>query len=300
MKPAPFDYFAPTTVDEALGYLAKFGYDAKVLAGGQSLIPMMNFRLAQPSVLVDINNVHELFYIRENEQGGVTIGAMARHNQVETNSQVAARAALISEAMPHIATVQVRSRGTFGGSLAHADPSAELGAVSVALEGSFLLRSQRGERRVPANEFFVGLFTSVLEPDELLIEARFPALPERTGCALAEVARRPHDFALVGAVAVVTLGTDKRCQRARLVLYSVGDGPVTAHQAVEILKGKEMNSESIRAAAEIAAQRDIEPGSDIHATAEYRRHLAEVLSFRALEKAYDRALGNKRWNSGNH
>lgn len=292
MKPAPFEYFAPTTVDEALACLTEYGYDAKVLAGGQSLVPMMNFRLAQPSVIVDINNIHELFYIRENEEGGLRIGAMARHNQVETNPLVADRAALIADAMPHIATVQVRSRGTFGGSIAHADPSAELAAVSVALEGSFLLRNQKGERWVPTNEFFVGLFTSVLEPDELLIEAKFPALPERTGCALVEVARRSHDFAIVGVAGVVTLDKNDRCQRARLVFFSVGDGPVVAHQAEEMLKGKELTPESIRAAAETAAKRDIDPGSDIHASAEYRRHLAGVLSFRALEKAYDRARGN--------
>ena len=292
MKPAPFEYFAPTTVDEALACLTEYGYDAKVLAGGQSLVPMMNFRLAQPSVIVDINKIHELFYIRENEEGGLRIGAMARHNQVETNPLVADRAALIADAMPHIATVQVRSRGTFGGSIAHADPSAELAAVSVALEGSFLLRNQKGERWVPTNEFFVGLFTSVLEPDELLIEAKFPALPERTGCALVEVARRSHDFAIVGVAGVVTLDKNDRCQRARLVFFSVGDGPVVAHQAEEMLKGKELTPESIRAAAETAAKRDIDPGSDIHATAEYRRHLAGVLSFRALEKAYDRARGN--------
>lgn len=292
MKPAPFEYFAPTTVDEALACLTEYGYDAKVLAGGQSLVPMMNFRLAQPSVIVDINNIHELFYIRENEEGGLRIGAMARHNKVETNPLVADRAALIADAMPHIATVQVRSRGTFGGSIAHADPSAELAAVSVALEGSFLLRNQKGERWVPTNEFFVGLFTSVLEPDELLIEAKFPALPERTGCALVEVARRPHDFAIVGVAGVVTLDKNDRCQRARLVFFSVGDGPVVAHQAEEMLKGKELTPESMRAAAETAAKRDIDPGSDIHASAEYRRHLAGVLSFRALEKAYDRARGN--------
>jgi len=211
---------------------------------------------------------------------------------VETNPLVADRAALIADAMPHIATVQVRSRGTFGGSIAHADPSAELAAVSVALEGSFLLRNQKGERWVPTNEFFVGLFTSVLEPDELLIEAKFPALPERTGCALVEVARRSHDFAIVGVAGVVTLDKNDRCQRARLVFFSVGDGPVVAHQAEEMLKGKELTPESMRAAAETAAKRDIDPGSDIHASAEYRRHLAGVLSFRALEKAYDRARGN--------
>ena len=291
MKPAPFTYLAPTTVNEALVHLAEYGYDAKVLAGGQSLIPMMNFRLAQPSVIIDINNVTELFHIRSNEDGGVSIGAMARHNQVQHNTLIADRAPLIFETMPHIATVQIRSRGTFGGSIAHADPSAELPAVSVALEGSFLLRNRQGERWVPANEFFVGLFTSLLEPDELLIEAKFPPLPERTGCALVEVARRPHDFALVGVAAVVTLDKNNLCQRGRLVFLSVGDGPVEAHQAAEMLKSKTLTSELISAAAETAAKKDIDPGSDIHATAEYRRHLVGVLSRRALQKAYERARG---------
>ena len=291
MKPAPFEYFAPTTIDEALAHLAEHGYDAKVLAGGQSLIPMMNFRLAQPSIIVDINNIAELAYIRGNEDNGISIGAMARHSQVERSSLVADRTPLISDAMPQIATIQVRSRGTFGGSLAHADPSAELTAVSVALEGSFLLRSQRAERWVPAGEFFVGLFTSVLEPDELLIEAKFPALPGRTGSALVELARRPHDFALVGVAAAVTLDGNDRCQQARLVFLSVGDGPVAAQQAVGMLKGVELTPESMRLAARTAAQEDIDPGSDIHASAEFRRHLAEVLAYRALQKAYDRARG---------
>ena len=288
MKPAPFEYFAPATVEEALGYLAEYGYEAKVLAGGQSLIPMMNFRLAQPAVIVDINNIPELGYIRGNN-GDLHIGALARHNQVESNPLVARHTPLVFEAMPHIATLQVRNRGTFGGSIAHADPSAELTAISVALEGSFTLRSQRGERAVPANEFFVGLFTSILEPDELLIEARFPALPARTGCALEEVSRRPHDFALVGVAAVISLDQGNRCQDARLVFFSVGDGPVEAHQAVGVLNGNVLNSELLRLAAETAAKRDIDPGSDIHASAEYRRHLAGVLAYRALEKAYQRS-----------
>ena len=292
MKPGPFDYFAPTTMDEALATLAEYGYDAKVLAGGQSLVPMMNFRLAQPAVIVDINNLQELFYIRENGDGGVRIGAMARHSQVESNSLVADRAPLIFEAMPHIATVQVRSRGTFGGSIAHADPAAELAAISVALDGSFSLRSQRGERWVPADDFFLGLFTTMLEADELLAEAKFPPLPERTGCALLEVSRRPHDFALAGVAAVLTLDSRDRCQRARLVLFSVGDGPMSAHQAVEMLIDEQLTPDSMRAAAETAAKKDIDPGSDIHASAEYRRHLAEVLSYRALAKAYSRARGD--------
>lgn len=291
MKPAPFEYFSPTTVDETMAHLGEYGYEAKVLAGGQSLIPMMNFRLAQPSVIIDINKVNELFYIHPNEDGGLSIGAMTRHNQVEHHAQIADHAPLIYETMPHIATVQIRSRGTFGGSIAHADPSAELAAVSVALEGNYLLRNLQGERWVPAEEFFVGLFTSVLEPDELLIEAKFPPLPDRTGCALMELSRRPHDFALVGVAVVVTLDKDDRCQKARLVFLSVGDGPVVAHQAGEMLKNQEMTRESMRAAAQAAARLDIDPGSDIHASAEYRRHLAGILAFRALDKAYDRARG---------
>ncbi|MGW8251601.1 MAG: FAD binding domain-containing protein [Anaerolineales bacterium] len=291
MKPAPFEYFAPKSIEETLTRLSEYGYEAKVLAGGQSLIPMINFRLAQPSVLVDINKVDELFFVRRHDTGGVSIGAMTRHNQVEHNPLVAEYAPLIHETMPHIATVQVRNRGTFGGSLAHADPSAELAAVSVALEGNLLLRNLQGERWVPAEEFFVGLFTSVLEPDELLIEARFPQLPPRTGCAMVELSRRPHDFALLGVAVVVTLDENDRCQKARMVFLSVGDGPVVARQAGEMLQGQTLTSRLMHDAAETAARVDIDPGSDIHASAEYRRHLAQVLGLRALEKANDRARG---------
>jgi len=190
MKPAPFEYYAPNTVDETLARLGEFGYEAKVLAGGQSLIPMMNFRLAQPSIIVDINKIAQLSYIRPNEQSGVSIGALARHSQVEHHPLVAEFTPLIYETMPHIATVQVRNRGTFGGSLAHADPSAELAAVSVALEGSFLLRNLQGERWVPAEEFFIGLFTSVLEPDELLIEAKVDFFITTRGKAFERYVRR--------------------------------------------------------------------------------------------------------------
>ena len=289
MKPAPFEYYAPTTVEEALGYLGEHGYDAKVLAGGQSLIPMMNFRLAQPGVLVDLNNVVELDFIRLGDDGGLGLGAMTRHARVERDSIIAERTPLIHEAMPNIATSQIRSRGTFGGSIAHADPSAELAAVSVALEGRFRIRGPNGERWVKASEFFVGMFTTLLEPDELLVEAVFPPFPPRTGCALMEVARRPHDFALVGVTAVVSLDGMGRCQEARLVFFSVGDGPVEAHRAVGMLKGSALTSETIRSAAEVAASDDIDPGSDIHATAVFRRHLANVLARRALEQAYERA-----------
>jgi len=295
MKPAPFKYYAPATVEEALAHLAEHGYDAKVLAGGQSLIPMMNFRLAQPSVIVDLNSVSELFYIRpgENENGGLRLGAMARQCEVEHDPLVAERAPLVHETMPLVAYPQIRSRGTFGGSIAHADPAAELVALSMALNGRFLLRSQAGERWVPADEFFVGLFATVLEPDELLVEVALPSLPPRSGGAFREITRRHHDFCMAGVAAVVTLEDDSdRCQQARLVFLGVGDGPVDARQAAEMLIGQAPTPEAIGAAAETAASDEIDPGSDIHASAEYRRHLANVLARRALEQAFERAISN--------
>ena len=291
MKPAPFKYYAPTTVDEALAHLAEHGWDAKVLAGGQSLIPLLNFRLAQPAVLVDLNNVSELFYIRPNGNGGLLLGAMTRQSQVEHDPLVAERAPLVHEVMPQIAYPQIRTRGTFGGSLAHADPSAELVAVSLALKARLRLRSQAGERWVPADEFFVGLFTTALEPDELLVEVALPAMPPRSGWSFLQITRRHHDFCLAGVAVLVTLDEQGQCEQARLVFLSVGDGPVDARQAAEMLVGQAPTPEVIGAAAETAASADIDPGSDIHASAEYRRHLSKVLARRTLTQAFDRARG---------
>ncbi len=289
MKPPAFKYYAPTTVEEALALLAEHGYDAKPLAGGQSLIPTMNFRLAAPAVLVDLNRVSELFYIRPGDDGGVRVGAMARHAQVERDPLIAERAPLVHETMPHIAHPQIRNRGTYGGSLAHADPAAELPAVTVALGGKVLARSQRGQRWIPAEDFFIGLFTTVLEPDELLVEIALPPMPARTGWAFDEVARRHGDFALVGAAGLVTLDERGHCADVRLVFMGVGEGPVVAREAMSILKGEEPSEEAIRAAAEKAAQADVDPISDVHASAEFRRHLAKVLARRVLTKAVDRA-----------
>jgi carbon-monoxide dehydrogenase medium subunit len=296
MKPAPFKYYAPTTVQEALAHLAEHGWDAKVLAGGQSLIPIMNFRLAQPGVIVDLNNISELSFIRPDGDSGLRIGAMTRQRQVEHDSLVAERAPLVHATMPSIAYPQIRTRGTFGGSIAHADPAAQLPALSVALNGRFRLRNQAGERWVPAHEFFVALFTTVLEPDELLVEVALPPMPPRSGWSFQEVARRQHDFPLAGVAVVVTLDrtdppTKARCQEARLVFLSVGDGPTEARQAAAMLRGQPPTHDIIRAAAETAAEAEIDPASDIHASAEFRRHLAEVLTCRALEQAVERARG---------
>jgi len=292
MKPSPFAYYAPTTLEEALALLAEHGYEAKALAGGQSLLPLMNFRLAQPAVIVDLNAVSELFYVQAADDGGLRLGAMTRQRQVEHDPLVAERAPLVYETMPHVAYPQIRNRGTIGGSIAHADPAAELAAVSVALDGRFRLRSQAQERWVPASEFFAGLFTTVLEPDELLVEIALPALLPRSGCAFLEITRRHHDFAMAGVAAVVTLDGQGRCEQARLVFLAVGDGPVDARQGVAALQGQRPTPEAIAAAAETAASADVDPGNDIHASAEYRRHLARVLGRRALTQAFDRA---KAW-----
>ncbi len=289
MKPAPFKYLAPASVEEALAYLAEHGYDAKVLAGGQSLVPVMNFRLAQPAVLVDLNKIPELFYLRPNANGGLKIGAMTRQATVEHAELVAERAPVLRAAMPKIAYPQVRSRGTLGGSIAHADPSAELPAVSVAMNGRYKLRSQSGERWVQGQDFMMALFTTVLQPEELLVEIELPAMPPRSGWAFDEVSRRHHDFAMAGVAAVVTLAADGLCQQARLVFFSVGDGPVLAQNAGELLAGQEPTPEAIQQAAEVAAREDVEPGSDIHASADFRRHLVKVLAGRALTQAFERA-----------
>jgi CO/xanthine dehydrogenase FAD-binding subunit len=214
---------------------------------------------------------------------------MARQAQVEHDPLVAERAPLVHEVMPQIAYPQIRTRGTLGGSLAHADPSAELAAVSMALNARFRLRSQAGERWVPADEFFVGLFTTVLEPDELLVEIALPAMPPRSGWSFLQITRRHHDFCMAGVAVVVTLDDRERCDQARLVFLSVGDGPVIAHQAAEMLIGQTPTPEALRAAAEKAADDEIDPGSDIHASAEYRRHLSKVLARRTLTQAFERA-----------
>ncbi|OGT95820.1 MAG: molybdopterin dehydrogenase, partial [Gemmatimonadetes bacterium RIFCSPLOWO2_02_FULL_71_11] len=256
MKPAPFAYHAPHTLDEALALLAAHG-DAKPLAGGQSLIPAMNFRLARPAALVDLGGVAELRYVRA-EGGVLALGAMTRQAELERSDAVARLAPLVAEAMPHVAHPQIRNRGTVGGSLAHADPAAELPAVMVASEARLLLRGRAGERWIPAEQFFVGLFATALAPGELLVAIELPAPPPRTGWAFEEVARRHGDYALVGVAASVTLDAAGRCARARIVLLSVGDGPTLAVHAAQALQGREPTDAAVRAAGDAAAHEDID------------------------------------------
>jgi carbon-monoxide dehydrogenase medium subunit len=285
MKPAPFQYHRPDSVEEALALLAEHGYDAKLLAGGQSLVPAMNFRLAQPAVLVDLNRVPGLDVIEE-DGGVVRVGAMVRQRAAERSAVLAARAPLVTEALPSVAHAQIRNRGTVGGSIAHADPAAELPAVMLALGARLHVRGPGGARVVPAEEFFTGLFATALEPEEMLVAAEIPAAAPGHGFAFEEISRRHGDFALAGVAAAVRVDADGRCAGVRVALLSVGEGPVLA--ATDALLGHAPSPEAIRAAAADAAAA-IDPPGDIHATSDYRRELVSVLVRRVLPRAFARA-----------
>ena len=243
MKPAPFEYHRPRTREEALALLTRHAGDARPLAGGQSLIPAMNFRLATPKVLVDLNAIDDLSYIEPLDGGGVRIGGMTRQRTVERSDLVRREAALLHEAMPFVAHPVIRNRGTVGGSLSHADPAAELPAVMVALDARFVVEGPGGPRAIPAAEFFIGLFATALEPGSLLtgIEIPRPSTGDgRSGWAFREVSRRRGDFALVGVAASVMVGDGGRgrCTAARIALLSVGDRPMLAAHAARSIIGE--------------------------------------------------------------
>lgn len=288
MKPAPFTYSAPAKLAEALALMQKYGDEAKILAGGQSLIPVMNFRLAQPARLVDLNGLAELSFIRA-ESDGLHIGAMTRQRMVERSPLVARHAPLVYETMPFIAHPQIRNRGTFGGSLAHADPAAELPAVAVAVDARLRLQRQGGERWVRAGDFFTGLFATDMAVDEILTEVVLPVPAPGTVTGFMEFARRHGDYALVGIAAALTFNPSQVCTSARLVYLSVGEMPLVAERASALLVGEKLTQEGLDAAANLAAQEEIAPSDDIHATAAYKRHLAEVLTRRVLQAVKEKA-----------
>ena len=289
MKPAPFDYVAPDSLDAALRALAERPDDAKLLAGGQSLIPVLNFRLARPSLVIDLNRVPGLDSIEVDAEGGLSIGALTRQSQLERHPDLSRLTPVLAEAMPWIAHPQIRNRGTIGGSLAHADPAAELPAVMLVLEAQFRLQKIGGERWVAATDFYAGLFGTVMEEDEILTEIRVPPSPPGAGWSFQEVARRHGDYALVGAAGMLTLGDGGTCSEARLAFLSVGDGPVRAAHAESSLTGRPPDADTIAEAARLAARDDVDPPGDIHASPEYKRHLVEVLTRRVLSTAATRA-----------
>ena len=289
MKPAPFDYFAPTSVDEVRDLLIRYGDDAKILAGGQSLIPVMALRLAQPSVLIDINGVRELDYIRDDASGGLAIGAITRHRAVERSPLVQQKAPLLASSLEWVGHPQIRNRGTIGGSLAHADPAAELPALAVALDATFTVTNAGGaSRTLQAGDFFVSYLTTALAGDDLLSEIYFPSLPAGAGWSFQEVARRHGDFALVGVAAVVGLGDPGTCSHVRVALFGVAPTAVRSPGAEQALLGQKPDEQAIAAAAAAIAN-DIEPLADVHASAAYRMYVATNLVRKALTEAAQRA-----------
>jgi CO/xanthine dehydrogenase FAD-binding subunit len=291
LKPPQFDYHDPTTVAEVLALLQQFGDEAKLLAGGQSLIPVLSMRLARPQVLIDLNKVEGLSYIRE-EDGVLAVGAMTRHATLEKSELVNRRQPLLRECMRHIGHTQIRNRGTIGGSLAHADPSAELPALMVALEGTLRITGPSGDREVAAEDLFLMYFTTCVQADELLTEVRIPFLPPRTGYAFEELARRHGDFALAGVACTLTLADNGTVADCRLGLTGVGMTPVRPRDAEDLLKGQLPSPEQFAAAAELV-KGGIMPDSDIHASGEYRQHLAGVLTERALARSLSRCNGEE-------
>ncbi len=292
MKPPLFDYYDPATEDEALALLAEFGAEAKILAGGQSLMPLLNMRLVEPAVVIDINRLDALSGVCE-QADHLAIGALARQHRVEQAEPVRRHCPLLCEALPYVGYPQIRHRGTIGGSLAHADPSAELPAVMAVLDAEFEVRSQNGQRVLRPHMFFESYLTTALEPEELLCEIRIPYLASRTGCAFMEVARVAGAFAIVGAAALVTLDETGGCTTARVALTGVGPVPHRANATEVALQGDVLTSERIQQAAQVA-DTDLEPESDVHATAAYRQNLARVLTQRTLMTAWQRAMVTSR------
>ncbi|MFL5841658.1 MAG: FAD binding domain-containing protein [Thermoleophilaceae bacterium] len=285
MKPSDFEYAAPDTLDEAIGLLAGEP-DAKVLAGGQSLVPLLSLRLAAPSLLVDLRRVPGLAGV-ERANGEVTVGAMVRQRSAERDHAIRDAVPLMAAALRHIAHPQVRSQGTIGGSIAHADPAAELPAVLMALEGRVRVRGPRGERVIAADDFFTGFLSTALAEDEIVTAIELDAAGARTGAACVEVAQRAGDYALCGAVAQVTLDGD-HVAGARVALFGIGDRPLRA-RAVEVALAGEPATAAAAAAAASEAGAEADPIDDPQVPAEYRLHLAQVVARRALEQAMEEA-----------
>ena len=286
MKSAPFTYRSPASLEETLDLLAREPDDASLLAGGQSLVPMLNMRIARPETVIDLNRVSELSGV-QSRNGTVRIGAMTRQRTLERDREIAATLPILPEALEHVAHLAIRLRGTIGGSLAHADPSAELPAVMLALNATFALRSQNGSRTVAAEDFFLAPLMTAIDPGELLEAIEVPVPPARTGWGFAEVARTHGAFALVGAIAGLTL-KDLAVERARLVLFGVAAAPVSIDWVEDSLLGRELDDD-VLAEVQHRVSAELEPVDDVHATAAYRRRAAGALAHRVLRQAAARA-----------
>ena len=289
MKPAPFNLFRPKSVDEALALLRSHGDEAKVLAGGQSLVPLMNFRLAQPQNIIDLNLVEGLDQIKFDDQT-LSLGAMVRQRDVERSASIVERLPILREAIEQVGHPAIRNRGTVGGSLAHADPSAELPLLAVALDATFRLRSAQASRSVAAKDFYHGYLLTDIAPDELLVATDFHMPPADCGWCCTEIARRHGDFAIVAVAVLLDCRQDRTIDFARVAVGGAGPAPLRVAAAEEALVGERLGGEVFRRAGEIAAQA-VEPPADIHASSGYRRHLTGVLVRRALATAESRIKG---------
>jgi carbon-monoxide dehydrogenase medium subunit len=288
MKPAPFEYVAPDSLAEAVSLADQHSGDAKLLAGGQSLIPAMNFRVVQPAMLIDLNRIGELRYVRPGDDGALVIGAMTTQHELETSALVAERAPLLAEALPYIAHPQIRNRGTIGGSLVHADPAAELPVIAIACGARLKAKSPKGERWIEVADFFQGMFVTDLAEGEILTEIVFPPQPAGAGWSFMEVSRRRGDYAMMGVASVVGLDQDGLCNYARLVYLNAGDGPIDATRAADSLVGRKLDTTACDEAAVIASESEIDPFGNVHAGVDFQRHLARVLTQRALAQAVAR------------
>jgi CO/xanthine dehydrogenase FAD-binding subunit len=288
MKPAPFRYVAAKTVEQALALKAEHGDEARFLAGGQSLVPTMNFRLTQPALLIDINRLSELAGVRNGAGDRLRIGAMTRYRSLERDPAIERKLPLIHQALPLIAHPQIRNRGTIGGNLAHADPASEMPAIVLTMGGRLRAQSVNGERWIDASDFFVGALTTALEPDEMLMEIELPVAAPRSGACFLEMSRRRGDFAIIGVACIVRVDEAGTCAEARIGLCNAGDGPVFATAASQSLVGKAIGAAEIAEAAALV-QGGIDPGGSIHASKEFQRHIAGVLTTRALTAANERA-----------
>jgi len=282
LKPAAFDYHRPDSLEEACALLAEHGAEARVLAGGQSLVPLMNMRILSPAVLIDINRCRELSYLRR-EDGVIACGALTRQGEAETSDLVAAHLPLMAAAMPHVGVRANRNFGTVCGSLAHADPLAELPSVAAALEARFVIASSRGRREVDAGEFFVSALTNCIEPDEMLAEVRLPVAAANARSAFLEIANRAHGFAVAGVAALVEIDGEGRCTRARLSAMGAGDTTARLAPVEALIEGRRLDEGLIREAG-AAATAAAEPAQDVHATADYRAHVIGTLVSRALRQ----------------
>jgi carbon-monoxide dehydrogenase medium subunit len=285
MKPASFDYHAPTSVDDALALLKSHAGDARLLAGGQTLLPMMNFRLARPAAIIDINRIPALAYIQR-VGDVIRIGAMTRQRAIEFSPVVAADLPVLHEAIKFVGHLPTRSRGTIGGSIANADPAAEIPMVLQLLEAEVEVRGPQGQRNIAADQLFLDAMTTSLTPEEMLVEVRLPVVPQGAGVAVEEFARRHGDFA-IAAVGVMILGDGERCRRARIATAGVSSQSTRLRAAEQLLEEQGLGQAIIAEAAKMAAQ-GVEPLSDNNASAEFRRHLTSVLAERALQRAVGR------------